>query len=637
MKNKPLLQDDFYEALNWEWLKETKIPTGYSSWGAFEELHKQSVDNVGLIIDELITNKHKYLSGSDELKIVNLYNNFIDFKSRNKVGLKPIEPILNHIKEFKDIKDLTNLLIYLSENFESGLFSISVEQDLKDSQTNILYIGSVSLGMGTRDYYTKDDDHTKQVQNAYKNYLKALLLLNDKTISNPEVIVDRIYEFETKLALATLTPVEKRDPLKLYNIFTIDDFKKHTPIIEWARFFKARELDCARKFVVEEPDFMTALNKTIQEVDIETFKYYLITRIIGSNSNSLTEELWKIGFEYSKSFSGVKEPKPLRERAIAKVEAYLGELIGKEYVKKHFSKEAKDDVIKMIKQMFEVYKKRIANLEWMGETTKKAAIKKLETFNLKIGFPNKWEDFSDVEIKTFAENSNLYENALSVAKHERKIALKELQTGKVDPDKWYMNPQEVNAYYNPTENVIVFPAAILQEPFYDIKNSKGKNHGGIGVVIGHEIVHGFDDEGSKFDENGNLNNWWTAQDRELFDKLTKRLADRYSEFSIEGVNLNGELTLGENIADLGGVVANLEIIKKHYPDEIKEFFEAYGRIWKTKCTPEYAKYLVNIDPHSPGKYRVNGILENIDEFFEVYNIQENHKMYKSPQNRIKIW
>ncbi|QHX36073.1 endopeptidase O [Spiroplasma sp. TIUS-1] len=639
MKTKPTLQNDFYGHVNHEWLTTTEIPTGYSSWGSFHILAKEAKDNVGLIIDEMITNKNKYKENSNEVKVANLYNNFLNFDARNKLGLDPIKHILEIPKMYKSVKDLTDLTISLRENFEGTFFGFGVDQDLKNSKMNILYISTMGLGLGTRDYYNDESEDGLKIKKEYFIYLGNLLKMINPTLDKKiiEAKVQKIYDFEHTMAQSIKTPVESRDVEKQYNPVTIEDLNKLCPLFEWNKFFKSSGLDVARKIILSEPKFLEELNKVLPTIDSEVIVDLMQVDILSGFSNSLHEELWQIGFDFGKVFSGVKEPKPLRERAIAKVEGSLGEILGMKYVEKHFSDSAKKDVIDMIHKMIEVYKVRISKLEWMGEETKKKALHKLDNYTLKIGYPDKWEDYSDVVIKSYEEGSNLVENSLSLARHFRKISMNELKTGKVDLNKWYMNPQEVNAYYNPPENCIAFPAAILQAPFYDYNASLATNLGGIGAVIGHEIIHGFDDEGSKFDSNGNLNDWWTVEDRKQFELITKKLSDQYSTYKVEGLNVKGDLTLGENIADLGGVVATLQILKAEKPEDMDLYFRSFANVEKSIKTPEVSKYLINVDPHSPSEFRVNGVLVNVDEFQEFYNLKEGDEMYKSPEDRIRIW
>ena len=629
-------QDDFYESVNYNWLKESKIPKGYSSWNNFNILDKKVSDDLRGIVEEYLSKRAALTDGTNEQKLVDFYTTTLDYKNRDADGTKPIKNLLDEVNKISSKKDITKLMIYLFNNNSEVFLSTDIGPDFKDSSTNILYFDSIRLGMPDRDYYLEDTEQSKTIQAAYMVFLKKMFILDGYSEAEAAEKSENVYNFEKELAASMLKREELRDTERLYNPYTVAQLEKSYPNINWREFLAGTKLIKAKKIVLTEPEYVKALNKQIDSVDIKVIKDYLESVILRESSNYLTRDFEKTAFEYSKVFSGIDEMLPDNERAFDLLNDSLGEPLGKIYVEKYFSEEAKQDVKGMVEKIISVYEGRIEKLDWMSADTKKKAVKKLETMTIKVGYPDKWEDYSKISIKTYEKGGSLYYNLNNIASFEREKSIKELN-GKVDKSEWGMTPQTINAYYNPTANEIVFPAAILQDPFYKYGDSKAKNYGGIGAVIGHEISHAFDDQGSKFDEKGNLKNWWTKEDEKNYKQKTEALAKQYSGYIVGNKNINGNLTLGENIADLGGVTVALEITEKEAPDDLKEFFYSYGVIWRNLITKERAGYLMKIDPHSPGRYRVNGVLINLDEFYKVYNVTENDKMYKKPEDRIRIW
>lgn len=490
--------------------------------------------------------------------------------------------------------------------------------------------------MMDREYYLEKSEKNLEIQKAYKLFLKKMFVLNGYSESTAVAKAENVFNFESKLSLSMLKREETRNPDKIYNPYALSELEKEFPYFNWRVYLRNTGLLKADKIIITEPEYIKALNKEFKEENINIIKDYMESVILRDSSSLLSREFENASFEYSKVFSGINEMLPDDERAFNLLNNMLGELLGSIYVKEYFTEDAKNDVILMIKEIITTYETRIRKLSWMSEASKDQAVKKLETMTIKVGYPDKWEDYSNIQIKNYQDGGSLYSNVKSIGDFKREKALKDLNK-KVDKSRWSMTPQTINAYYNPTANEIVFPAAILQSPFYDYNTSKAKNYGGIGAVIGHEITHAFDDEGSKFDEAGNLKDWWTFNDRKNYEKRTEALAKQYSRYKVGDEKINGKLTLGENIADLGGVSVALEIVKNDNPDNLEEFFEAYAVIWRNQATKERESYLIKIDPHSPGRYRVNGILTNIDEFYGVYNVKKTDKMYIKPDDRIRIW
>ena len=629
-------QDDFYDSVNEKWLKETEIPKGYSSWNNFNVLDKMVSDNLRGIVEENVKKRNTLKNGSNEQKLADFYISVLDYKNRDKDGIKPVKYLLDEVSKLSDKKEIAPLTAYLFNQNMEVFLSVYIGPDYKNSSINILYLDSVSLGMMDRDYYLEKSEKSLEIQKAYKLFLKKMFMMSGYNENDAVIKAENVFDFESRLAFSMLKREDTRDPDKIYNPYTIAELEKEFPDFDWKVYLGNTQLLKADKIVITEPAYLRALNKEFREGDIKGIKDYMESIILRENSSLLSRDFENAAFEYSKVFSGIDEMLPDDERAFDLLNDMLGELLGSIYVKEYFSEDAKNDVVSMIKEIISTYENRIENLSWMSEASKKQAVKKLETMTIKVGYPDKWEDYSSIQIKTYQNSGSLYSNVKNIGDFERKKALKDLNQ-KVDKSRWSMTPQTINAYYNPTANEIVFPAAILQAPFYDYEASKAKNYGGIGAVIGHEITHAFDDEGSKFDEMGNLKDWWTREDRKNYEKRTEALAKQYSRYKSGAGKINGKLTLGENIADLGGVSVALEIVKNENSDNLEEFFEAYAVIWRNLVTKERESYLVKIDPHSPGRYRVNGILTNIDDFYKIYNVKSSDGMYTKPEDRIKIW
>ena len=630
------IQDDFYTATNTEWLSTTKIPEGYPSWGNFDSLNKKVSDDLRKIVEEY-RKKIDLKENSDEKKLVDLYGSFLDYKSRDAQGITPIKGDLEKIQKASNLKELQNVMADLCKNGNENVISYLIDSDLKDNSKKVLYLDTGSLGMEDVDYYLKSDESTKAIQKAYKEYLTQLFVLKGDKKEIALQKADNVYNYEKALASVMLSREEARNFEKQYNVYTIEELEKLCPNLNWRDTFSVLGLEKAKKIVLGQPEYLKKLNSLLEEKNLELYKNYLEAIVLRDASSFLSRDFEKAAFEYSKVFSGVEKMRPDEERAFELVNASLGEILGKIYVEKYFSKEAKSDVESIVKGLINSYEKRINELDWMSKATKEKAIKKIETMNIKIGYPNKWKDYSFIKIASYKDGGSLLQNMKNINEYGRIKMLSDWEKP-VDKDEWIMTPQTINAYYNPTINEIVFPAAILQDPFYKYGASRAANLGGIGMVIGHEISHAFDDQGSKFDENGNMINWWTNEDLKKFEEKTSKLAVQYSKYEvIPNVFLNGKFTLGENIADLGGMVSALETLEATENPNYDEFFRAFSKIWRSVDTDEISRYLVTVDPHSPGKFRVNGVLTNTDQFYKIYDVKSGDKMYTKPEDRVKIW
>ena len=514
---------------------------------------------------------------------------------------------------------------------------------------NAAYLYPSGLGLPDRDYYVADDADSKEKREKYKQHITRMLQYIDYSEEEAADAAERILAFETSLAEPRLDKVERRDARKTYNPKTVAELQNMVPAFDWNTYFEeigAKNLDT---IIVSQPDYMKSLQDVIAKNSVEDWKDYLKWSIFNDAAGTLSTDIETANWEfYSKTLRGAQEQRPRDERALQMVNGTLGEALGKLYVDEHFPAEAKEKAQEMISNLIKAYENRIDNLSWMGEETKKKAKEKLGTTTIKVGYPDEWKDYSDLEIVNVENGGSFFQNMMNSSKW--RVADNMADLGQpVDKSEWFMPPQTVIAYYNPSYNEIVFPAAILQPPFYDYKADAAVNYGGIGAVIGHEISHGFDDSGSRFDAEGNLNNWWTDEDLKQFETLGKDLADQYSNIEVlDSVYINGQFTLGENIGDLGGVNAAYDGLQIHLeehgdPGKIdgytpeQRFFLSWATVWRTKMRDEALKNKIKTDPHSPGMYRAYVPLQNIDAFYTAFDIEEGDKMYAAPEDRVKIW
>jgi len=640
--------DDFFRFVNGTWLDNTEIPADRTRWGSFDELRQKTDIDALRILDEAAKDP-KYTSATDQGKAVNLYKTIMDTIARNKAGIAPLKPYLAKINAVKNVADLQKLMIEMAPQGGIGFFGVGVGTDAKDSNKNVVNVGPGSVGLPDRDYYVSDDADSKEKREKYvKHVARMLEFLGDKP-AVAQKNAEKILALEIAMSKPRFDRVERRDRRKSYNPMTIADLQKLTNSVNWEKYITGIGLPKVDTLIVSQPKYMQALETIFAENKVEDWKAYMRWTLLNSSASRLSTEIEKANWDfYSKTLSGAIKQRPRNENALQVINGATGEALGKLYVEKMFPAEAKSKAEKMIKNVIRAYETRINNLPWMSEATKKQAIQKLNKMTVKIGYPDKWKDYSALTIKSPAEGGSYFENSKNIANWSFKKNIDKL--GKpVDKTEWGMSPQTVNAYFNPSNNEIVFPAAILQPPFYDYKADEAVNYGGIGAVIGHEISHGFDDSGSRYNADGNLVNWWTDEDLKQFTALGTDLADQYSALEpLPGTKVDGKFTLGENIGDLGGINAaydglQLYLKENGNPGLIDGFtpeqrlFISWATIWRSKMRDEAIKNQVKTDPHSPGMYRAYVPLLNLETFHQAFNIKPGDGMYLAPEKRVKIW
>jgi predicted metalloendopeptidase len=640
--------DNFNRYVNGSWLDKTEIPADRTRWGSFDELRKNTDDDVMVILKEAISDK-TIDPNSDQAKAINLYKTVLDTVSRNKAGIEPLKPYLAKINAVQNADQLVALLAEMEPEMGLGFFGSYIGADAKNSNKNVVYVGTGSLGLPDRDYYVSNAPDSKEKREKYVLHVAKML----QFIGDSEVVAkdnaQKILALETKMSTATLDRVERRDRRKTYNPMAFADLQKLAPTVKWEAYFTAVGIGKVDSLVVSQPKYIQAIETVLIENQVADWKAYMQWTALRSSAGLLSTAIENANFEfYGKTLTGAVKQRPAEERALATVNGRLGEALGKLYVAKKFPPEAKAKAQAMIANVMQAFDNRINNLPWMTKATKENAKNKLNKFRVKIGYPDKWKDYSALEVKAPEQGGTYFENSRMYARWSHKKNIEKM--GKpVDKEEWGMSPQTVNAYFSPTNNEIVFPAAILQPPFYNYKADEAVNYGGIGAVIGHEISHGFDDSGSRYNADGNLVNWWSEDDLKQFTTLGSALADQYSALEpLPGIFVDGKFTLGENIGDLGGVNAaydglqiylkangNPGLIDKFTPEQ--RFFISWATIWRSKMRDEAIKNQVKTDSHSPGMYRAYVPLQNVEAFYKAFNIQPQNGMYLAPDKRVKIW
>jgi len=638
--------DDFYQFVNGKWMETAEIPADRGRWGSFDELGKKA-DSMALKVLEDATKSNLIDPKTDAGKAVTMFGSVMNTKARNAQGTAPLKPYLEEIDRITSRSELCDYMVNKASLRESVFLGFYVGTDVKNSKQNTLYTFGASKGLPDRDYYLKDDDKSKQIRKAYLEFMSNAFKAVGVEISDNEC--ERIMEMETHLAQNEMSRVERRDPNKRYNPRSREAFIKEMKKLPVERMMSTLGIEDAKTIVVGDVKSLQASYSLVKKSKISDLKNFMKWNQVRGSLGVLSEDLSKLSFDfYGKTLRGTPQQKPLRERALSVVNGSLGEALGKLYVEKYFPEEAKKVAKEMVDDVIAAYRVRINNLDWMSDATKAKAQKKLDKLMVKIGYPDKWKDYSALVVKSYEQGGSYFENMVNLSKWSVARNMKKLSKP-VDKTEWGMSPQTVNAYYNPVYNEIVFPAAILQPPFFDFRNDPAVNFGGIGAVIGHEISHGFDDAGAQFDENGNLTNWWTEEDLKKFKEKGKSLADQYSSYeALPGKFVNGEFTLGENIGDLGGVASAHDGLLLHLNrvgekglidgfTQPQRFFISWATIWRNKIRDKELAMRLLTDPHSPGYFRAIGPLENHDGFYEAFDLKEGHKMYKAEKDRVKIW
>ena len=635
--------DDFYQYAGGGWLKANPMKPEYSSYGVFNDLAETNRKQIRELFENLSKEKHAF--GSVGQKVADLYNMALDSVRLNKEGAAPLQKDLDKVKAFSKKADFTAFIADQHLYKGNPFFGIGVDTDLKNSDLNVMWLSAGTSGLPDRDYYLNTDADSKKKQEAYRVYLSKIFQLSGYKKKEAEKAAKVIYNIEYQFAEAEMSRAEARDYNKLYNIYTIDMLQKDYPAIQWAKYFELMGVKDVKQVILTEPKVMAVAQKLMSTLSEQDIKYYVAGLIIKSSTSVLSDDFVNANFDfYGRMLNGQKEQKARWKRALGFPNSLLGEAVGELYVSKYFAGESKAKMLKLIDNLRKALATRIANLTWMNDTTKINALVKLNSFTVKVGYPDKWRDYSKL---TIDPAKSLYDNVAAATYVETLRNLEKF--GKpVDKSEWGMTPQTVNAYYNPTTNEICFPAAILQAPFFDVNADDATNYGAIGVVIGHEMTHGFDDQGRNFNADGNMVDWWTAGDSKRFTAAAEKLAAQFDQITVVGdLKANGHLTLGENIADQGGLRISYDAFKTTQQfQEGKEidgftpaqrFYLSYGRIWAEHMTEEAIYQQTKSDPHSIGRNRVNATLRNIDTWYDAFGVKEGDKMWLAPAERAIVW
>ena len=633
------LQDDFYAAVNKEWLAEAKIRPGTSAYNNEYLVNDVCTEQINTLFQELLKNESKYAADSTEKKMINLYNNYLNTEARNKQGIEPIKKYLDQIDAITKLEDITKIISTQPMGPTYGIMGVGVSADLKDSSKYSLYMPPTTLLIGNADYYNKPDDNAKKMQEMATKYLKNILGLVGHTEEEATKMIEDAYKFE-KLLTPSMIGLEEQTKMSnyheaMYNPYTVDELEKMAPNLHIKQLLKGMGVEEVKEVIVQEPKWLNALNSIYTEENVGIMKSYLEIKLLCSTVGYLSEDFFKAAVAYNQELTGTKGTLPAEERALNSVSSTFTDEIGKLYVEKYFPAEAKKDVEELVSEIIVNYKKKLEKVDWMSEETKKNAIKKLDNMGVKIGYPEEWTDYSELEIKSYAEGGSLFDNVMNMNEWSLKNNMA-LLNEEVDKSVFMMAPQTVNACYVPNMNDITFPAAILQPPYYDVNRSREANLGAIGAVIGHEISHAFDTAGAKFDEKGDMKNWWIQEDYTKFNEKSQKIVDYYNTVKVDsGKTVNGALTVGENIADITSISCMLDILKGMENPDYKAFFESWAITWREITTPEYEELALQSDVHSPNKVRANVVLQQFQEFYDTYGIKEGDGMYVKPEDRIQ--
>ena len=635
--------DDFFDYANGTWIKNNPIPAKETRWGSFNTLIQDNTNRLLGILNEVSAAPNQP-KGSLKQRVGDLYASGMDTLTIEKLGYSPITPDLQRIDNISDMNGVIDEIVYERTHGEATpLFRFGVGQDDKHPNVNIAGFDQGGITLPDRDYYLKSSPRNKIIQDAYKNYIITLFTLTGTSTDDAAKNADIIFNFEKVLAKAQLSRVALRDPNLTYNKFSVAGFSKTTPHLNWVQLMPQMKAPGQDSVLVSEPGFFVAADSLLAATPVSDMKVYLKWNILKASAGALSSPFVKASFNFGSVLSGQKVQTPRNERMASFVDAGLGELLGQLYVEKYFTPAAKQYMVDLVNNLKTVLGDRIQRLDWMSDETKAHALKKLAAFTVKIGYTDKWLTYDGVVI----DRNNYVGNIRQISTWKYNYGVSQL--GKpVDKTRWGMTPPTVNAYYNQANNEIVFPAGILQFPFFSFNADDAVNYGGIGAVIGHEMTHGFDDQGRQYDADGSLRNWWNKTDADKFKVRTDKVVAQFNSFTVlDTIHVNGKLTLGENLADLGGVNIAYEAFKKtkegHSTTKIdgftpdQRFFLSWAQVWRGTIRPESAAQSILVDPHSPEKYRCNAPLSNIDAWYTAFNVQPGDKNYKKPEDRIKVW
>ncbi|MBN2280517.1 MAG: hypothetical protein JXQ65_08055 [Candidatus Marinimicrobia bacterium] len=635
--------DDFFHFVNGTWVKNAVIPADKSRWGSFMELREENVNRLKTVFEKAQSSQAK--TGSAMQKIGDLYAMGMDLVTINKLGYSPIKADLEAIDAMESSADVEEMIAQMHLNGFSPLFGFGGNPDLENSEMTITWVVQGGLGLPDKDYYLEETGRAPEIRKQYGQHITKMFLLVDYSEADAQAAAEKIMALETRLAKVTMARAEMRNPLVLVNKMELAKLDHDIcPNFHFTKFFETIGLgDPGIVNVIPSP-FFTEVSAMIHDIPVAQWKLYLKWELLNSSAGFLSEDFVQQDFEfYSKFLNGQLEMAPRWKTVSGVVNGSLGELVGEIYVAQYFPPEAKERMMVLVSNLKEAYKERIEQLEWMSAETKTKALHKLESFGVKIGYPDEWKDYSKLEIK----KDSYYDNIKRVRNFNFQDGLSKINKPK-DPKEWHMSPQTVNAYYNPTNNEIVFPAAILAPPFFNMKADDPVNYGAIGAVIGHEMTHGFDDQGRKYAANGNLEMWWTDEDSERFNQRAEVLLNQYGEYTLnDSLKLNTQLTAGENIADLGGLTlayyALQKQLKAHPAKTIdgftpeQRFFLGFGQVWRSIARDEFLASQMKTDPHPPGILRANGTVRNLDAFYEAFKVTEGDELYLAPEERARIW
>jgi len=630
--------DDFFKYVNGTWIKNTTMPADKARYGAFDALRDKSEADVRATIEEIAKLQHQ--PGSAGQKVGDFYNAFLDVAAIEARGLEPARADLDAIAAAATIQDIAVLMA--RPGIPGGPVGMGVGLDSKNPDAYTIDVAQSGLGLPDRDYYLRDDAQFADIRTAYAAYIEQILTMAG--YPQPKESAAAILAVETAIATESWERARRRDPNATYNPMTRAELRAFAPDFPWDAAFEAMQLPASfERFVVNEKDAVQKLAAIFAATPVETWKAYLTFHYLDAYAGVLPKAYDDAAFAFASKISGQEEQRERWKRGIGAVNRTLGEAVGELYVARYFSPESKAEMLKLVENLRAAYKARIEALDWMGPETKTQALAKLAAFRVKIGYPDTWRDYSDLEVVA----GDALGNMKRAAAYEWRRDLARLDKP-TDKDEWFMSPQTVNAYYNPIFNEIVFPAAILQAPFFDLAADPAINYGAIGAVIGHEMGHGFDDQGAKFDATGNLRNWWTAEDEARFKERTKTLGEQYAAFEpLPGIHVNGELTMGENIGDLGGISVAHEAymmslngaeapVLDGFTGE-QRFFLGYAQVWRSIQRDESLRNQILSDPHSPPMYRVNGVVPNVDDWYAAFGVEQDAKMFMAPEKRVRIW